>query len=344
MAFLDTGLTEEGVRVLRSLPDAEVLIGSRPDGQCEVRVKAKSRSLPISRKQVLTKYPDKLILQILEAKGPSHVCDEIAREEDPQYVCADLKVDLFSFVRAERFAGLRILDFGCGAGASTMVLHRLLPETEIYGIELDNKLLQVARARACHYGLPAERLMLAPDSRTFPEGMGTFDAVILSAVWEHLLPAERPAVIAQIWRVLRPGGYLFVSQTPHRFSPVENHTTGLPLINYLTDELTLAAARRWCRRVQRDESWESLLRRGIRGGTEGEVLRSIRRHCNGTAVLMDPLNENGIRDRVDLWFKNSARARLPLLKRCMWAGLKCVKFVTGQQVVPSLTLAIRKQG
>ena len=99
------------------------------------------------------------------------------------------------------FRGKRVLDFGCGSGASTMVLNRILGGAEICGVELDANLLRIAKARAHHYGLPGERLLLSPDGLTLPTGLGTFDVVVLSAVWEHLLPLERPAVLKQIWSI-----------------------------------------------------------------------------------------------------------------------------------------------
>ena len=40
-------------------------------------------------------------------------------------------------------------------------------------------------------------------------------------------------------RVLRPGGFLFVYESPNRLWPVDHHTTGLPLLPYLPPGLAL---------------------------------------------------------------------------------------------------------
>jgi 2-polyprenyl-3-methyl-5-hydroxy-6-metoxy-1,4-benzoquinol methylase len=328
--------------LLRAGPQADVLIQPAPEGKRTVVVKPKVPSFYLSRPLVDTSYPDDLILLILETKGASYVCDEIARDEDPTYVAASLQMELFAFLPARQFAGQRVLDFGCGAGASTMILSRLLEGADIYGVELDEKLLRIARARARHYGFPQERLVLSPNGQTLPATLGTFDVVVLSAVWEHLLPAERPVVMRQIWSILRPGGRVFINQTPHRFTPVETHTTGLPLINYLPDWLALSAARRFSRRVRPDESWASLLRRGIRGGSQHEVMRLIVRSGGGSPTLLMPSGVDGVGDLLDLWYKTSVDARLPRLKWCMWAFMKGVKILTGAQIVPELTLAIQK--
>jgi 2-polyprenyl-3-methyl-5-hydroxy-6-metoxy-1,4-benzoquinol methylase len=333
-------------RVIQSLPDADVLeeqLSGYPDGLRKIVVNPKQSSLFIPRREVVTSYPDELILLILGIKGPGYLCDEIARDEDPSFVEAALKQDILSFMPAEDFEGKRILDFGCGAGASTMILNRMLKGADIHGVELDARLLSVAKARAVHYGSDPGQLLLAPNGRTLPANLGTFDAVVLSAVWEHLLPMERPAVLKQIWSVLRPGGCLFLNQTPNRFSPIEGHTTGLPLINYLPDRLAHAAVVRFSKRTNRDTKWETLLRRGIRGGTTAEILEIIRGTCLGTPSLMSPIASSGDKDVIDLWYKSSASARLPILKRGIWASLKIVKMTTGAEILPWLTLAIRKE-
>jgi hypothetical protein len=118
------------------------------------------------------------------------------------------------------------------------------------------------------------------------------------------------------------------------------HTTaGLPFINYLPDKLTLWAARKFSKRVAPNESWASLLRRGIRGGTVPEIVGIL----GGTqhAELLQPLPEIG--DRIDLWFGNLS-ARHAWLKRSIWLSLKTIKWLSGKIVTPTLSLAIRKVG
>jgi SAM-dependent methyltransferase len=214
-----------------------------------------------------------------------------------------------------------------------------LPGCEVLGVELQERLLQVARLRAEHYGLPATRFLRSPSGDALPEGIGSFDFVLFSAVFEHLLPAERRAVLPLIWRQLRPGGVLFLNQTPYRYSPIEVHTTsGMPLINYLPDRMTLEIVRRFSRRYAGEVSWERLLRDGIRGGTVPEVLGILAQ--NGHPVLLAPRGEVG--DRIDLWYQGlSARHRW--LKLTIWASLKLVKAVTGKVMAPSLALAVRKE-
>jgi 2-polyprenyl-3-methyl-5-hydroxy-6-metoxy-1,4-benzoquinol methylase len=288
-----------------------------------------------------TAYPVELIRHVLEVKGPAYLCDEILRDEDPASVQACLEADLLSYVDAGCFDGKAILDYGCGCGASTMVLARMFPTASITGIDIDPKLIDLARARAAFYGLPRIAFGLSPNGQRLPEGSSPFDFIVLSAVYEHLLPAERPAVLAALWGALRPGGVLFLDQTPHRYAPVENHTTGLPLVNYLPDRATYWAARRLSRRVGRGASWQQLLRDGIRGATAPEVLSHIRRAGAEPLILLEP-SKQGCRDRIDLWYSVSAGTRLRRSKRVLKAVLKGIKYATGLVLVPNLSLAIRK--
>jgi 2-polyprenyl-3-methyl-5-hydroxy-6-metoxy-1,4-benzoquinol methylase len=299
------------------------------------RIVVRDGGLPGRQAQWDTAYPLPLIEAIHAEKG-RYVCDEIMREEDPRYVEHRIRHEVLGYVEAARFQGKRVLDFGCGAGASSMVLARLLPRCEIVGIELQERLLKLARLRAAYLDRPQVRFMRSPSGSELPDGLGLFDYVVLSAVFEHLLPGERPALLRQIWGLIRPGGILFLNQTPHRYSPVEAHTTGLPLINYLPDPLAHRAACLLSRRIERGADWNRLLRDGIRGATVGEVLR-ILRGC-GSAELAPPRNG----DLIDLWHGKLSR-RHAWLKKGVRNSLKALKAATGVQLMPELALAIRKE-
>ena len=199
--------------------------------------------------------------------------------------------------------------------------------------------MSVAELRAKHYGHSNLTFLRSPKPDGLPSGIGEFDAVILSAVYEHLLPNERSAVLSALWANLKPDGVLFVNQLPHRYFPFEAHTTGLPLINYLPEGLALGAARRLSKRTQ-NEGWEDLLRKGIRGGTESEILR-ILRNASAKPVLLEP-RRLGIKDRIDLWYRMSSSTRLPALKRGAMVTMRAFKRFTGVTLVPTLSLAIRK--
>ena len=287
----------------------------------------------IARPQIDTTYPSSLIAAMLETVEFAWLCESVARDEDT----AALLPELFAYIAPGTFRDKRILDFGCGTGGSTCMLARHLPNTEVIGVELDAKLLPLARLRAAHYGF-GERVQFipVPSPDSLPE-IGDFDVIVLSAVYEHLLPAERPVLMRRLWSVLRHRGVLFLNQTPHRWYPIETHSTGLPLLNYLPLSLAVPIARRYSRvrstpNLSRDP--REHLRGGLRGATERGVLKCIGDPC---AQLIAPLNG----DRVDLWYTRlSPRHRR--LKQGARLAMKAIYRLTGSVFSPNLALAISR--
>ncbi len=290
-----------------------------------------------------TNYPVELIKKILEVKGPAYLCDEIVREESPGYVQRSLHFDLLSYVDLKQFSGKRILDFGCGSGASTMILGRMFPDSKIVGIELEEKLLSIARSRAEHYEMENNvELLQSPDGNSLPADIGEFDFIILSAVYEHLLPSERKKLLPLLWSHLKEGGILFLNQTPYRWFPVELHTTsGLPLINFLPDSLALIYAQRFSKRNLQGVDWNTLLRKGIRGASVGEIFKILKEN-KASPVLLQP-DKEGSRDRVDLWYVKYRSSKMFIVKVCYYL-FKAIKVITGLVILHNLSLAIQKKG
>jgi SAM-dependent methyltransferase len=237
------------------------------------RVSVTSADVFVSSSECVTRYPVDLIEKLLAVKGPGYLCNEIERDEDSGYVELFLRYSILGYLPERAFDGARMLDFGSGSGASTAILARMFPAASLAAVELEPAFVEIAEARAEHYGLENLETLVSPDPSTLPDGIGQFDFVNLSAVYEHLLPEERRQLLPQLWSVLKTGGVLFVSQLPHRFYPIEQHTTGLPLINYLPARPARAAAAR-SRRIDEPMAWPDLLRAGIRGGTKHRSSRT----------------------------------------------------------------------
>lgn len=288
-----------------------------------------------------TTYPIELIDRILAVKGPLWLCDEIKRDERAEGVALELRYGVLGFVEEDAFVGARLLDFGCGSGASTMVLARLLPETSIVGIDLSDALLGIARERARHYGFASMQFLLSPDPLGLPADIGMFDYIMLNAVFEHLLPRERALLLPKLWSLLNPGGVMFIVQTPYRFAPVDIHTTGLPLINYLPNRLAHVAATKLSRRVDKGASWEQLLRAGIRGGTEREV-RGLLPTANGQAPIQLRPREPNLHDAPDLWYTIAMQRHASASRRAAWLMFKAVNLVTRDGFGTWLYMALRR--
>lgn len=96
-----------------------------------------------------------------------------------------------------------ILDFGCGIGGSIPDFRALLPAAGIVGVDVSEESLVVARSR-----IPEARFERF-DGLRLPFEDGAFDIAFTSCVFHHIDPADRDACLAEIRRVLRPGGEFF---------------------------------------------------------------------------------------------------------------------------------------
>lgn len=104
-------------------------------------------------------------------------------------------------------AGVDLLDIGCGAGYHTRHLARRA--RRITAIDIDRVALEVARRRV----RSSRVTFLAYDGEHLPFADASFDAVTMLDVLEHV--TDRPSLVGEIARVLRPGGVWTVT-VPYR--------------------------------------------------------------------------------------------------------------------------------
>ena len=169
----------------------------------------------------------------------------------------------------------RILDFGCGTGASSVVWARM-GAREVAGIEPDLALAEAARVRI-HEDDLTDRIHVyhVADTAHLPFEDNEFEVCICNAVLEHIPPRDRSKYIREIWRVVAPGGCLYITETPNAYWPRDTHTTKLWLVPYMP--LPIArwyAIRRG--RAEPDVGRAELLSRGIRGATYYQIARALR--------------------------------------------------------------------
>jgi SAM-dependent methyltransferase len=100
-----------------------------------------------------------------------------------------------------------VLDVGCANGAHTV--KAAARARRVIGMDYDVGQLRIAAESAARLGFDNVRLFAWDLTRPFPFRDGSFDAALFLDVIEHLSP--RRAVLAEIRRVLVPGGRLLVS-------------------------------------------------------------------------------------------------------------------------------------
>lgn len=102
---------------------------------------------------------------------------------------------------------MRVLEFGCGTG--TTAIHHAPHVQHIDALDISENMLAIGRGRAKEAGIDNITFTRGTLAE-FNAGKASFDAVLgLNVI--HLL-ADRQAVIAEVARILKPGG-IFVSST-----------------------------------------------------------------------------------------------------------------------------------
>jgi len=97
-----------------------------------------------------------------------------------------------------------LLDAGCGTGLTALRIAARYPACTMHGIDLSPKMIAVAQRDAEKQGLAADFRVGSITELPYPEGY--FDVAITNIMYHHLDLAEKRQAVAEIARVLRPGG------------------------------------------------------------------------------------------------------------------------------------------
>jgi len=112
--------------------------------------------------------------------------------------------------RGDGGRGARLLDIGCGTGVFLREVKRNYPRLAVYGLDLSQPYLAVARRRLAEWSRATLR---QGAGEALPFGDASFDAVSCIYLLHELPPRVRKSVMAEIRRVLRPGGTLIVTDS-----------------------------------------------------------------------------------------------------------------------------------
>ena len=140
--------------------------------------------------------------------------------------------EIFQQVRSllQGDASVRILSFGCSTGEEVFSLRRYFPEANITGLDINPFNIAVCRFRRLKAG--DKKMAFAVAGSTDGEANASYDAIFAMAVFRHgdlntspppiesghrIRFADFEQSVADLARVLKPGGFLVIQHAMFRF-------------------------------------------------------------------------------------------------------------------------------
>lgn len=136
--------------------------------------------------------------------------------------------------------GRTVLEYGSGNGP---VSAAFAPRVgRFIGVDIDEHDIGVSRKILSEAGLEPELHVSPPEEilDLTASFKGQVDVFLCAAVLEHMSVAERRALLRVARDVVRPDGIIVVFETPNRLTPWDYHTSRLPFMNQLPEDLALA--------------------------------------------------------------------------------------------------------
>jgi len=112
--------------------------------------------------------------------------------------------------------GEQVLDVGCGTGTLAIEVQQRVGATgRVFGIDPGTQQIARARSKAARRNLPIDFQIGVIEHLAFPDQ--SFDAVVSTIMMHHLPPVVKRQGLAEITRVLKPGGRLVIADfTPKK--------------------------------------------------------------------------------------------------------------------------------
>ncbi|WP_158545111.1 class I SAM-dependent methyltransferase [Dyella monticola] len=126
--------------------------------------------------------------------------------EDPAFFAAYKAKFMAAQIGSDaKSKALSILDFGCGVGNTIAHLREAFPAAELYGTDLSGESIKLALDTHA-----SEATFRTIENARIPYVDHSFDIAVAACVFHHIPPSERNHWIAELRRVLKPGGQVFI--------------------------------------------------------------------------------------------------------------------------------------
>jgi SAM-dependent methyltransferase len=216
---------------------------SRTHGGFRLEDLGDRRVLTVGGRAHSTGYSERVVRMLVARKGPDRAVLYFPfKETRGQHFLGPLRAHL----ARTGGRGLSVLEVGCSFGHITECLAEAPEFSEIHCFDTDPAFVAITRTKVEELGLDRVREVLhldGEDTRRLPYPDGRFDVVLAIGVIEHLPVRDRRAQVDEYYRVLAPGGHIAILDTPNRLFPLETHSVGLPLVQWLPAPLAYRYAR-----------------------------------------------------------------------------------------------------
>ena len=168
-----------------------------------------------------------------DAFYPQHA----SRLEDPARLEALPRATVVALLR---LAGAEtVVDYGAGTGTYTLAVAEAVPQGRVIAVEALPRLAQMLRDKLTPE--LAERFeIVETDANAVPAADGVADRVVMVDVLHHLY--DQPGALAEVVRLLRPGGLFVVVDWGDRERPLGpplDHVLGLAAVRDIIREMGL---------------------------------------------------------------------------------------------------------
>lgn len=109
----------------------------------------------------------------------------------------------------------KILDVGSGTGTLALMIKKRHPQSEVFGVDPDPQIIEIARGKAVRAGLKIDFRQGFASRLPYPDN--SFDRVVSSFVFHHLKHDDKIQAFKEAHRVLKPNGELHIADfgKPH---------------------------------------------------------------------------------------------------------------------------------
>ena len=120
-----------------------------------------------------------------------------------RFYFAEMKVRLLQQFETDQV--LKMLDVGCGDGATEFFIQQYFPNWQVTGIDVSKRSIDEAQKRGIQ-----KTSFTSYDGKVIPFDDNAFDVIFIAGVLHHISFSLHEALMKEISRVLKPGGRFYL--------------------------------------------------------------------------------------------------------------------------------------